>query len=248
MKQLTPFPFVGSTDKFTFYQSRYGNIVARKNDKITKKRIDNEPRFATTKANYQEFSHIMKSAALIRRSFRHLLRYAKDGDTGTRMTSIMFRIIKADEVNKPGERNISKGLIERLDGFEFNGTCRVADAVFAPYTVDIDHSSGEVRLNMDSFKPKNALHSPKGATHFRLSMCAAELDFENRVEEHLEATTIELPVSKEYVPAIQLSVVLKPGSPQIIMVALGLEFFEKEGPALNLLKPSALAIVKISKP
>jgi hypothetical protein len=248
MKLNTPYPFVGSTKDFVFYESKHGYIVARKSHSINKKRIDNDPKFAKTKANYLEFRHVMKSAALIREAFRDLLKCARDGDTATRMSSIMFRIIKADRVNERGRRNISKGLIDRLQGFEFNRQLHLAHVLFAPYTVSVVRSSGEVKVEIDSFKPQTALHAPKGATHFRLTMCAAEFDFESLDERNVTATTGELPLNDEPVAHIQLDGVLKANSANIIMVALSLEFFEEEELLLSILKPTALAIVAISKP
>jgi hypothetical protein len=246
MKQNTPFPFKGSTDEFTLYQSKYGNIVRKRSRKIDKNRIDNDPNLIKTKWNYTEFATAARSSKLIKNAFRKLLIHAKDGETNNRFVALMLRVLKTDKVNSRGQRTVSGGNVALLNRFEFNEEIKLADSVHAPYTSAIDRSSGEVQLEMLALMPREAFKPPKGATHFKFILAAATICFGDMTVAQAEASTAILPIS---IPAGDLSLIatLPQGSTGVIIAVLGLEFYEQFGTAMSLLTPSALAIVGTSK-
>lgn len=247
MKQHTPFPFTGSTDEFTFYQSRYGNIVRKRSKKIDRNRIDNDPNLVKTKWNYMDFTTAAKSSKLIKNAFRKLLSHAKDGRTNNRFVKLMFDVMKTDMVNPRGQRAISGGNVGLLTRFECNEDITIARSVHVPCTPTIDRSSGEVRLEMSALVPGEAIKSPEEATHFKFTLAAATIDFAEMTVLQAEASTAILPISSEPVGDISLTAKLPPGSKGVIIAVLGLEFYEEVGTTMSLLRPSALAIVGATK-
>lgn len=248
MKQNTPFPFKGSTDEFTFYESKYGNLVRKRSRKIDKNRIDTDPNMIRTKWNYTEFTVAARSSKLIRGAFRKALSHAKDGETSTRFVKLLFNVLKSDLSNPRGQRTVAGGNVSLLNRFEFNQKMKVADAVYVPYTPSIDRSSGEVQLDLPGFVPSEALNVPKSATHFKLTLAAAAINFADGTVVQAEAATAILPITTQPAGDLFLNATLPQGTTAVIIAALGLEFYEQIGTAMSLLRPSALAIVATSKP
>lgn len=246
MKLVGPFAFNGSTDQFTFYQSRYGTIVRRKTKAVDKHRIDTDPNLVTTKQNYTEFSHAARSAKLVRVAFRNLLMHAKNVETSNSFTGIMFSVIKSDVLNERGNRQASQGNLSLLERHEFNNETRVTNCINAPYKCSIDRHSGHVQIAFDSFIPRDALRRPKGATHFRIGMAAAELDFTTLSENHVETYSTLMSIDHLRGDNIVLSGTLTPGTKSSVIIALGLEFYERFGSTTSLIKPTGLAIVAAS--
>jgi len=78
----------------------------------------------------------------------------------------MHVVIKSDTVNTRGSRNVIKGNIELLKGFDFNANAPFSATLTAPFRATIDRSSGLTKINMPAFVPADMLKAPEGATHF----------------------------------------------------------------------------------
>jgi hypothetical protein len=184
---------------------------------------------------------------LIRGAFRKLLSHAKDGETSNRFVTLIFDVLNGDTVNPRGQRSVSGGNMNLLNRFEFNEKTKISDSVHVPYTPTIERTSGEVQLEMLAFVPKEALDPPKAATHFKFALAAAELNFNEMKVAQVEASTAILPITTQSAGNISLSTTLPQNTTGVIIVVLGLEFYEQFGTTMSLLRPSGLAIVGTSK-
>jgi hypothetical protein len=248
MKQNSEFPFRGSTKKFTFFSTDDGDFVRPRSKKVDKQRIDSDPKFATTKNQYTEFTEVMNSAKLLRNAFRLLVKNAKSRHTGRRLTSLLFKIIKTDTSNGHGQRNIANSNVKMLEQFDFNDQVKLENSLFAKYTPVVTRATGFVDVNVQTFIPEDALNPPAGATHYRLVMAAAELDFANRTVNAVQAGSDQILINRDDSPPFQLRAPLTPNSANVIVVVLGLEFYKHSGTTVTLLAPTALAIISASKP
>lgn len=248
MKQNSEFPFRGSTKKFTFFSTNDGDFVRPKGKKVDKKRIDTDPKFDTTKRNYTEFSRVMFSVKLLRNTFRLLIKNAKSGLTGRRLTSLFFSIIKTDTTNEHGQRRISAGNVKMAERFDFNDTVKLSGRLFAKYTPTFNRSTGFLDVEVQSYIPTEALNPPSGATHYRLVMGASELDFENQRDNYREHTTERAPIDGDGTDTIHMTAQFSPNSTGVVVAVLGIEFYKQVGTTTTLLTPTALAIVYVSKP
>lgn len=245
-RQTSSFPFVGQVDNLIFYKSKYGYLVRRKGT-LNKERIRTDPRFKKTRKNLAEFSRNAKYGKIIREGFKNLLQYAKDGDTVTRMSSILFKIIKSDVTSPRGNRQLQYGDISLLKGFEFNETIRISEVIKVKFTTGIDRDTGVASITIPSFIPVKDINAPGDATHFKLTMGAAEFDFENLNEHHVEALTRDLPINEERTGDILLSGKLTPGGNGVMLMVFGIEFLVKGEEGLEVLRPAALAMVEMFK-
>lgn len=241
-RQTSSLPFTGKVDNLIFYRSKYGILMRRKGT-LNKERIRTDPRFEKTRENLAEFSRNAKYGKLIRYAFRNLLKYAQDGDTVSRMSSILFKIMKSDVTSLRGERQLQFGDISLLNGFEFNNSVKVAEVIKAKFSTSIDKDSGLVSVTIPSFIPVKGINAPGDATHFKLMMGVGEFDFKNLSENNVEAVTRELPVNGELTGDISLSVKLSTGSGGVMLVVLGIEFWVKGDGGFEVPRPGGLGVV-----
>lgn len=248
MKQRSPFPLSGSTEHFTFYSTRHGHFVRRKSKKIDKKRIATDPRFEAVRNASAEFTTVMNSAKLIRNSFRQLVQHAKSGNMNTRLTSLLFSVIKTDKVNRRGLRKVSDGNIEMLQGFEFNDKIKLENVLRIQYTVSLNRPTGDVDLTVPRFVSPYDLQAPSGATHYRFVLGAADLDFENEENNYAQSMSEQLAIKEPPGNSIHLQVKLAGKLPGVALVMVGIEFYEQTGNTITRLQQAALKIVHASKP
>lgn len=248
MRQNSEFPLAGSTKKFTFFSTKDGDFARPKGKKIDKKRIDTDPKFETTRKHYKEFAWVMNSAKLIRNTFRLLVKNAKSGNTGRRLTSLLFNILKADTANEHGQRRITSANAQMLERFDFNDNVKLSNRLFAKFTTSVNRSTGDVDVVLQPLIPTDGLNAPAGATHYKFVLAASELDLENQLENAKEASSDHAPIDGEQTESLHLSAKLTPNSTSLIVAVLAVEFYKQNGTTFTLLPPTALSIISATKP
>lgn len=247
MRQSSQFPFRGSTEEFTFFKTKNGSFVRPKSAGITKQRFNTDPRLAKVRRNASQFTQVMYAAKLINAAFRLLIANAKSGDIRRRLSSLLFRTIKTDTTST-GKREFAKADVKMLEQFQFCDKANLESKLYAKHTTTVNRATGQVEVVIPSFIPVNALNPPAAATHYRLVMGAAEIGFETQTENSKEANGDHTLINREEGAPITLRASLTPNSTAIIVVVLGVDFYEEAGSEMVLLGPSALAIIHVSKP
>lgn len=87
-------------------------------------------------------------------------------------------LIKADETNKRGQKNIIDGETELLNGFEFNAAAPLYQTFGVKYEASIDRASGVAQVKIPSYNMVELVKAPFESSHFRLHIEGAEVDFE----------------------------------------------------------------------
>jgi hypothetical protein len=88
-------------------------------------RIATDPAFQRTRENGAEFGRAGKAGKYLRTALRSLLQNVSDSRMIARLVKEMMRVIKADETNPRGFRNVIDGEAELLKGFEFNANSKL---------------------------------------------------------------------------------------------------------------------------
>lgn len=248
MRQRSIFPLSGSTGNFTFYSTRHGNFVRLKSKKIDKKRMASDPRFEALRKNSSEFKTVMNSAKMVTNSLRPLIEKAKNGNAHSRLTSLLFKIIKTDKVNERGLRRVFNSDVEMLKGFEFNEKLKLENVLRSRYTVSFNRADGDADVIVQPFVPNQYLCPSSGATHYRFVMGAAGIDFENQDEKSGQATSELFAINADLADSVHLQVKLPAKSRGIALILVGIEFYEQTGNMFTPLPQAALKIVHASKP
>jgi hypothetical protein len=194
---------------------------------LTAERIKNDPAFERTRENSEEFTRAVKAAKLLRDIFRDVTVNAKDIKTHNRLTTAANRVIQSDPINERGKRTVTDGDPRRLKGFNFNQRAGIRDVLFVKCPVSFNRVSGELTVTIPSFVPASSTAPARGATHFRIMAAATAVNFETEEYEYDKQTTAELPLDNNPTLATTLTLALPANSTDIVVAALGIEFYQK---------------------
>ncbi|MDN6292538.1 MAG: hypothetical protein L0J35_05645 [Tetragenococcus halophilus] len=239
----------GTIGDISFYKSSEG-YFAREKGGVDANRIANDPAFQRTRENGQEFGRAGKSGRLIRSCFRLLLQNTRDKRVASRLTGRLLSIIKTDEVNMRGLRTVQDGQMQLLQDFEFNKNARFNMLFNVNYQVNIDAATGEVEMSYSDFKPINLIDAPQGTTHFKISLGAGAIDFDNEESEFEMAETSIIAYDNAETAADVLTSTLSANTGLPIIAVLGISFYQEVNGTTYPLKNgayNALSIVKVNQ-
>lgn len=162
----------GTLDGLTFYRKNGESFVKTKN-RVSKNRIMNDPAYARTRENMQEFGGAAKCSKAFRTSFAAITRLVSDSYVSSRITG-KFRGIVGNGTGLRGERlfNIVDHVTQFV-GFNFN-IAKPFDANFnapsAAPTINADRDT--ITWDIPDFNTDTYVRQPEGATHFKLALAA----------------------------------------------------------------------------
>ncbi|MFY0624859.1 MAG: hypothetical protein JXR07_01110 [Reichenbachiella sp.] len=239
----------GTIGDVSFYKSKDG-YLAREKGGVDAERIKNDPAFQRTRENGSEFGHAGKAGRVLRNAFRLMLQNASDSKVTSRLTKEMVRIVKSDTTNARGERVVTEGEIETLNGFDFNIDGKLSATMYAPYTPSIDRATGELSITIPAFVPGETIAYPEGATHVKFLVGAAEVDFENESFNFGKASSPEIVLGPQNAAQQDLLVPLNANSTLELFLVFGMDFLQEVNGVMYPLKTGAhnpLTIVGVEK-
>ena len=184
----------GTLNELTFYKTQDGNLVRTKGG-ISGNRIANDPKFARTRENNNEFSSAAKSGKLIRNALRNLMSNASDGRVTSRLTQLMRQLLVFDATSNRGDRNVTTAIVDAaakalLNNFNFNINAILGTVLAKPFAVNA--VTGVITIN--GVIPLNDIFYPAGATNVSFSGAWAKLDFTNGISEVVLTNVVDLPI------------------------------------------------------
>ncbi len=216
----------GTVGDVSFYKSKDG-YLAREKGGVDGNRIKNDPAFQRTRENGSEFGRAGKAGRVLRNAFRILLQNASDSKVTSRLTKEMLRVIKSDTANGRGERVVTAGNLSILSGFDFNIDGKLGATVYAPFDASIDRAAGDYAISIPDFVPRDSIAFPAGATHFKILLGAAEVDFENETFNFGKVESAELPLGNQVQPQVDLTLNLNADSTLDLFLVLGIDFLQE---------------------
>lgn len=221
------------------------------NKKITRQRFNTDPAFERTRENVDEFKNASKAVKIVKAAFRDMLIVAADKKITNRLQSQAFRVLASDPASDRGQRNVAKGDLAMLKGFNFNSRNGLTETLFARHTIRIDRASGKVTVNFPEFVPRVRIQASPEATHFQIVGVATAINFETGAYEYAVQETASLNWDRNTTSPISLELQLPADSKLPILVALGVNFEQainsKKYP-LNSATYNAAAIVEVNAP
>src|SRR6218665_3698710 len=122
----------GSAGEFAFFKTKDG-YMARKRTGITGERLLTDPAYIRTRENLTEFTEAAKAAKWIRLALRKQLVQGADKRIISRLVKAVMRVVHSDPTSVRGKRNVTKGKVELLQGFEFNENGKLGQALLVPF-------------------------------------------------------------------------------------------------------------------
>ena len=236
----------GRVGNLAFYKTKDG-YAARKASGVDGNKVRTHPAYARTRENNAEFQEAMKATKLFRAAFGDDVKTIGDRALARRLSSLMSKLVRQDNVNARGLRKVLPATTAALEGFNFNRVVSLPDALKIPFTPVLDRSTGRLAVDVPGFSPKQTMSVPEGATHFVLRVAAAEVDFAEGKFVALSTESQPIAVGELQQEALSLSNVL-PGSTKPLLLAFGLRFIQVINGIRYALKTSlhsAMQVVKV---
>jgi hypothetical protein len=246
-KQIGIVPLQGTIGNITFAETKHG-VKARKKNKATNN-FANNPNMQRVRENGAEFGRAGTAGMLLRKSLTNALVQTGGKNVVPRLLKEMMKVIKSDIINPRGQRTPADGVINFLEGFEFNDVSKLSVAFKAEYTAVIDRVTGELTIKIPPFVPADLVAAAPGSTHFKIISAAADIDFINENYSSVNTNSEEIPWNGTQTQPITLLNKLSPNSENQLFLVLGIVFFQQVSGVMYPLKAgasNALAIVKTS--
>lgn len=185
----------GTIGDITFYKTRDGHLAKEKTS-LDGERILNDPNFARTRENGQEFGEAARDGKLLRDAIRPNLVTAQDKRVTSRLTQLFVKILKLDSTSARGARTVGNAItlpsaMTMLKGFNFNINAILDAVLFKPHTLNT--TTGVITIN--NLIPINDLAAPQGATHFTVKGAWAKVDFAGKVYDLQPTNSVNLPIN-----------------------------------------------------
>lgn len=221
-KQTSIFTLTGDVGGMSFYQTKRGHL-ARKKGGVSKERILNDPNFARTRENLNEFSANIQAVKWMRDSIRPAVSKMTDVELHHRLVRQMMKVLRTDPVNLRGKRSVAEGDWSLLEGFQLNAVKSLDNVI--KMDLEFNNSPTDWGISMDPFYPMETLSIPKGATHFRLLAAAASFDFAAGEKTLIQRVSADIDLELE-TPTITLSITKSDLLQPIRIFIFGIEFFQ----------------------
>ena len=241
----------GTVGNVSFFKTKRGDYMARKKGGINGDRIKSERSFRRTRENMAEFARACVASKLLRTALRSSVQFLGDGSASNRLTAAMMRVLKADTLSRRGERNVVKGNVSLLQGFEFNRKAELRKTLLQQFTTSIDRATGNMVVDIPAFIPETMIVVPEGATHLRFRAAGVAVDFAAETFSITTAESPEVPISEEAQGPVQLTVTVPAASSLPLLLVVGIEFQQLANGVVFPLSNGAfngIAIAKIDAP
>ncbi len=222
---------LGPTQNMSIYRKRNGEYGLRRKGGPTAKRFAKDPNYAQARINTSEFGQAAKGSALIRRAFRAMMPKVANDELHSRLTKVCKDVINSDAVHERGSRMLMNGDLSLLREFNFNPAGKFGLIVRMPFKSTIDRAAGTVRIGMPAFAPADIIQFPKHATHARLKMGVAVINFGEETFTFAAACSTPIPKGKKPVNPENITVQIPAGTSDPLFIAMAVEFLilEKGG-------------------
>lgn len=224
-RQIGLIKIEGTLGDLTFYRQDRDYYVKTKSS-LTAEQIANDPNFARTRENNQEFASAVNVSKLVKQALSpHLV---KDMYYFAKLNAISYKSVRKDSVNGRGDRLLQEGNEYDFYGYEFGGDI---DVFFGTVNETYDRVAGTLDVNFAPFVPAFDILPPPGATYCDFVFAIGECDLQNSEvvsKDSFATSKIDLnDTASNTVPSFQLNV--SPNSTHYVVASCTLRFFQLIG-------------------
>lgn len=208
-----------------------GGLVFTKDGTVRQKQGSNRSQFNTSvsmqrvRENASEFGTAAKASKLVRDALRKVVAPASDRFAVSRLTQKMKEILNLDADADRGGRQILNANLEALVGFDFNANAAFTGTYYGGLEVELDRA-GNQSVSMLDVNPALDIAAPQGATHYRINVAVAAVDFAAGTFTSTVNSTPELPLTNALRPTESLQLIRPAAAEEALIVVVGVDFFQ----------------------
>ncbi|BDD12849.1 hypothetical protein FUAX_52810 (plasmid) [Fulvitalea axinellae] len=233
----------GKIGGMSFY-GQGGSYLVRQAGGVSGNRIRTDPAFKRTRENQAEFGEAGRQGKLLRTAFRNALAGAPTGASTAKLTQRLVRVVQSDTANGRGERKVSAGDLSLLEGFEFNVKSGLDTTLFSDLSLAFDDTGEELTFS-SSIVPNTDVSAPEGATHFRVKVGVASLDFDGSKQKSAVAISSEYPVSGTTAQSVSLTAGYDKSVSAHTLAMVGIEFLQEVNGVMYPLRNGAFNALRL---
>jgi hypothetical protein len=194
-RQKGPIPFVGRIGELSFYKDKVHGYLIRSKGGPSRQQIQKKKSMELVRQNNSEFGRASAYGALLRRAFKPLVLHCREYSMSRRLQSVLLSIIKMDESQPPGQRDVLKRHFTLLQGFELNSHLSYQKLFKKDVDVEMDKkrvvAGGRCTLSKAIAKQADC---------YKVVSVAAIVDFKKKrfVNDVKESELLPCKVSKEF--------------------------------------------------
>jgi hypothetical protein len=211
-------------NKSYYYTKKYGYLV-RKITSVNAERIRKDPAFARVRKNNTDFGRCALGVKLLRAAFLPMFADIADSYMTSRLTKTLMGVIQSDSTSAPGMRRLERGDLKQLRGFEFNNATSLTRILIASHATSVNLRESICTVTIT---PAAGLFVKrrKGATHFRILMGIAKIDFKTGAHtvDYIQST--EMSVYKDSNEPLAFTSPISRAGNGHLFVTLGVEYLQ----------------------
>jgi hypothetical protein len=249
-KQAGALPFTGSIGGVTGYK-RNGKYCLKEKSGPSREQVLTSKKFARTLENAKEFRRTSKAGKLVRGCLANLTKGMKlaDNEISARLNGLLSKVVKSDAVSDRGERTVSKGQLEWLEDFAFRKETSFSSVCTLCPASTMDTDTGHMKVEIRPFDPQQRINAPESATHFKVVVNGAAIDFEKERNDWSYKETSFLSLSEDVAETILLEQTLKPRLGQAFLQAIGIAFYKQAADGhFERVPGGVMRILQVSEP
>jgi hypothetical protein len=247
-KQAGPIFFEGRLGDLSFYKDNEGNYLVRQAGGPSRDKVKHHRSYTNFRKTGSEFGAVSSTCKLIRYAFRQYTRHCKEGTLCNRLNSRGMQVMRSEKIHNWGERRMQYANVALLEDMEWNAKLSLDQALKADYCGFIDPATGAMHALVPSFVPRHNIKAPKGATHFRIYGAGTALDVvEYEYKSDCKETDIFRINAKE-TGSILLNLHVPAEAQDMLILGIGIEFYEEVNGKLLPIAGGAFSIVKACRP
>lgn len=181
-KQEAIIPLRGTIGKLNFYQKN-GEFRVRRKGGVDKQRILNDPKFARTRENMEQFKIVAADLKIFTKAIANLKSKVSGKVKLGPLSSLFYKVAQLDNTSQRGNKQISIGIKQEQGIAMFRArpltTASVGNILNVP--LQINRTTAEV--SSEEFIPQTQMNYPKTATHFEMQSAVVAINFTTKVAE-----------------------------------------------------------------
>jgi len=215
------------------YRATKDGMVMQEKPGPTSEQVKNDPKFEKTRKMSSEFGNACTGSRILTQLFSEAIENCHEKRMNRRLVGVLRKVISSDTVSQNGERNLLMGDNRLLKGFEWNKNAHFGAITKLGITTTVDRKSGQVTFHFTSYVPINVLRGPKGATHYRITAAAAEMNWRENVRHIAMHATEYMPWDGERTQAFSVMVLLNEDTKKPIVGNLSIRWYLEVNGIMN---------------
>ncbi len=219
----------GETQRMTFYKKKNGEYAMKRKGGITPEEYASNPNYEKMRIVNMEFTTACKAAILLKRAFITVLPGHAVTGVYQRLMAKCREVLQSDRSHEKGYRQVIDGDPGLFRNFDFTADAKFSSVFYAQPSYTFDRATGNVTVGLPALMPAKMLNAPAKATHYRLTLGVATVDFTGETFDLHFTESADLALNAGQAEALTLTADIGANATTAVFTALTIQFIQTDG-------------------